>query len=386
MGAVGDFLFGGSQQDSQGHSTTSSQNQSAYSNVQGSQSNSNQASSNASGSANQAFGPLTSALTTPLGYVTGAGNMIGALLGLPPSTFNYTAPMTPSVLPPVPVVHSGGGGSGSGGLVDTLFKQYLANRAGGGTTTTSPPPVQSAPGTSLPLSSLIGGGGGGGQTGGAASLRRMQLRANGGPVAPGQPYVVGENQPEVFVPNQSGTIVPSVNNFQTLLANRNKQRPPRGVPPPVPAPGPSPVPTPIPPPTYPVYNPTPPSPSDAVNTFANNSGMNFILDQGQKAISGASAANGTFNSGATGKALVQYGQQLGQTTLNDYINHLFDFAKLGLGSASALTGAGNVSQGVGSSTGGSTSTSFGSGSGSSSGTSTGISSQNSDGQSKKGLL
>ena len=35
-------------------------------------------------------------------------------------------------------------------------------------------------------------------------------RAAGGPVRKGQPYVVGEKRPELFVPNQSGRILPSV--------------------------------------------------------------------------------------------------------------------------------------------------------------------------------
>ncbi|TPJ56878.1 hypothetical protein [Mesorhizobium sp. B2-6-7] len=36
------------------------------------------------------------------------------------------------------------------------------------------------------------------------------MRANGGPVTAGKPYIVGEKRPELFVPNQSGTIVPRV--------------------------------------------------------------------------------------------------------------------------------------------------------------------------------
>ena len=36
------------------------------------------------------------------------------------------------------------------------------------------------------------------------------FRANGGPVKAGQPYIVGERQPELFVPRTSGTIMPSV--------------------------------------------------------------------------------------------------------------------------------------------------------------------------------
>jgi cell division protein FtsB len=36
------------------------------------------------------------------------------------------------------------------------------------------------------------------------------FKANGGPVKAGQPYIVGERQPELFIPNRSGTIIPSV--------------------------------------------------------------------------------------------------------------------------------------------------------------------------------
>jgi hypothetical protein len=35
-------------------------------------------------------------------------------------------------------------------------------------------------------------------------------RARGGPVKAGQPYIVGEKRPELFVPNQSGKIIPKV--------------------------------------------------------------------------------------------------------------------------------------------------------------------------------
>lgn len=39
---------------------------------------------------------------------------------------------------------------------------------------------------------------------------RLGRRARGGPVTAGQPYIVGEHRPELFVPNQSGMILPSV--------------------------------------------------------------------------------------------------------------------------------------------------------------------------------
>jgi hypothetical protein len=35
-------------------------------------------------------------------------------------------------------------------------------------------------------------------------------RAGGGPVQAGQPYIVGEHRPELFVPAVNGTILPSI--------------------------------------------------------------------------------------------------------------------------------------------------------------------------------
>ena len=38
----------------------------------------------------------------------------------------------------------------------------------------------------------------------------------GGPVSAGTPYIVGEQGPELFVPNQSGTIVPNGDTGRTV--------------------------------------------------------------------------------------------------------------------------------------------------------------------------
>jgi hypothetical protein len=48
--------------------------------------------------------------------------------------------------------------------------------------------------------------------GGTPSIpgRRIEALAGGGPVRAGVPYIVGEKRPELFVPHESGTIVPSV--------------------------------------------------------------------------------------------------------------------------------------------------------------------------------
>lgn len=64
------------------------------------------------------------------------------------------------------------------------------------------------------LSSILGilGGGGGFKTNTTlgALIGAVPGRALGGPVRAGQPYVVGEKRPELFVPSTSGTIVPQI--------------------------------------------------------------------------------------------------------------------------------------------------------------------------------
>jgi hypothetical protein len=60
----------------------------------------------------------------------------------------------------------------------------------------------------------MGGGGGGGGWGGILSsvislIGSLGFRADGGPVASGRSYVVGEEGPEVFTPTRSGQIIPN---------------------------------------------------------------------------------------------------------------------------------------------------------------------------------
>lgn len=60
------------------------------------------------------------------------------------------------------------------------------------------------------LGALFGGFGGGGSSSSPLSWLDDMFRAGGGPVQAGQPYIVGEKRPELFVPRTSGTIVPQV--------------------------------------------------------------------------------------------------------------------------------------------------------------------------------
>jgi hypothetical protein len=139
-------------------------------------------------------------------------------------------------------------------------------------------------------------------------------------------------------------------------------------------------------PTPPVVSSSVMPQTSALDNWSNAAGMDFLMKQGQRAISGQQAAGGVLNSGATGKALVQYGQGLGSQYLKNYMDYLFDFAKLGLGSASAMSGAGNVGQSQAANVGSSLSGSFGSSSGQSTGTSTSTGASSGSGHSKKGLV
>lgn len=61
------------------------------------------------------------------------------------------------------------------------------------------------------LAGMNGGAGGGGGFLSGLFGALAGARAGGGPVTAGQSYLVGEFQPEIFVPNVSGTIIPNAN-------------------------------------------------------------------------------------------------------------------------------------------------------------------------------
>ena len=66
------------------------------------------------------------------------------------------------------------------------------------------------PGGLSGLASLFSGGGFNPTVGGFASMLGLPRRASGGPVQAGKAYVVGEKRPELFVPGESGRIIPRV--------------------------------------------------------------------------------------------------------------------------------------------------------------------------------
>ena len=94
-------------------------------------------------------------------------------------------------------------GKNFGGVLEDLAKQ-LAKAALQAALFNSGP-FASGGGGGL-LGGLFGGGGGGGILGGLFG----GFREDGGPVQAGKAYVVGEKQPELFVPRTNGTIIPQV--------------------------------------------------------------------------------------------------------------------------------------------------------------------------------
>lgn len=82
-----------------------------------------------------------------------------------------------------------------------------------------------------------------------------------------------------------------------------------------------------------------------LNNYLGSSGYNFTLDQGSKAITDNAAARGLFRSGATGKALTNYGQNLGQQYYNNYLSQLAGLSNIGLNAGNTIAGAGNAAAG-----------------------------------------
>lgn len=81
-------------------------------------------------------------------------------------------------------------------------------------------------------------------------------------------------------------------------------------------------------------------PSSAASTIASLPGYQFQLNQGVQAIDRSAASQGLLNSGATGKALAQYGQGLAQNYSEQYVGGLQNLAGLGEGATQSTAAAG----------------------------------------------
>jgi hypothetical protein len=82
---------------------------------------------------------------------------------------------------------------------------------------------------------------------------------------------------------------------------------------------------------------------EAMRTFAESSGQDFIMDQGSRAITGNAAAKGFLGSGPTLRALMGFGQDRGRTFVNDYLDRVSGVQDTGLKGAATIAGAGQQS-------------------------------------------
>lgn len=83
--------------------------------------------------------------------------------------------------------------------------------------------------------------------------------------------------------------------------------------------------------------------AQAFNTFRNSTNYNFLMDQGTQAVKTANAPS--FNSGATAKALLNYGQGMAGNALSGYEGMLQGQQQLG---AQSALGVGQIGAGIGS--------------------------------------
>lgn len=85
----------------------------------------------------------------------------------------------------------------------------------------------------------------------------------------------------------------------------------------------------------------------AFNNYLDSTGYNFALDQGSRAITGNNAARGLLKSGATAKALTSFGQNLGKSYFDNYLNQLGGVANRGLQAGGLIGSAGQRSTSTG---------------------------------------
>jgi hypothetical protein len=79
---------------------------------------------------------------------------------------------------------------------------------------------------------------------------------------------------------------------------------------------------------------------EAFNAFKNSGNYQFLFDQGSKAVQMSALPGGGFDSGATRKALQNYGQNTAANFYGGWMDRLAQQQQLGMGAASALAGVG----------------------------------------------
>lgn len=90
-----------------------------------------------------------------------------------------------------------------------------------------------------------------------------------------------------------------------------------------------------------------PAQTAGLENYANSGGMDFLMKTMQKGVTSSKAAQGLLQSGSYGTALQDRAYGLGSTYLNQYMDHMFNLGKLGLGAGGLIGSAGQYSKGTG---------------------------------------
>ncbi len=80
------------------------------------------------------------------------------------------------------------------------------------------------------------------------------------------------------------------------------------------------------------------------NKFKDATGFDFAAEQGSRGITGNAAARGLLRSGGTGKALVDYGNNIQNQYANSYLDRLMGVSDIGLKAGSVVGAAGQTSK------------------------------------------
>ena len=83
------------------------------------------------------------------------------------------------------------------------------------------------------------------------------------------------------------------------------------------------------------------------DAYKGATGFERLLGEGSRGITGSAAARGLLRSGGTGRALVNYGNQMQDQYAGSYMDRLGQLAGIGTNAAQILGGVGNVSTSTG---------------------------------------
>jgi hypothetical protein len=83
---------------------------------------------------------------------------------------------------------------------------------------------------------------------------------------------------------------------------------------------------------------------EAFSQYQDSTGYQNLIDGGSKAITGNAASRGMLRSGATGKALVNFGQDAAKQSFGSYLQQLLGLSGQGMQAGGLIAGTGQTQQ------------------------------------------